>query len=321
MSIFNRHFDVDTVEKMLDSSENAWFRDLLRYWRPAGELQGVLDETQSEHQQARDHLRLAVRDGYLNFYRAGQSLGEVRLTQGFLESRVHNKYVYGDDEGGQDYVKIKGGKFTARDSSLSCYTDNLVHRWILAACNYCGGEKVFVDELVARNANVIDLEAGLPADPKIFHGIKTPRMDLVAIERCGMHWRLAFWEAKLASNGEAKCEGDVPMVIDQLNKYERWIREHRIEVRESYQRSCQALVKFHALAKRLDPRKADLGAAIVAVAGLDPSELWLDCQPRLIIDDRCKSDSFTANGHLKKLRKLGVHIQMVHGVADMALSG
>jgi hypothetical protein len=321
MSTFNRQFDVDGAEKAVHLPENTWFRDLLKYWRPAGEAAGDHREPQNEPQPEAVHLRLAIRDGYLNFYRAGQSVAEVRFSNGKLEGRVHNKYVYGEKGSGQKYVKITDGGFTGCDGSLVRYTDDLVRNWSLAACDYAGGEKLFVDELVAHNANVIDLEAGLPADPELWDEKSAPRMDLVALEPCGNHWKLVFWEAKLVTNPEARCEGESPKVIGQLDKYERWLKKNRNTVRESYRRSCEDLVKLHAIAKSLCPDKADLGAGIVMVDGQDPSELCLDRQPRLIIDDTHKNASFTAHGHLKKLRNLGVHVHMVQSAADMVLGG
>ena len=38
MTMFNREFDVSGVKAVLSVPENAWFRDLLKYWRPAGDL-------------------------------------------------------------------------------------------------------------------------------------------------------------------------------------------------------------------------------------------------------------------------------------------
>lgn len=316
MTIFNREFNVSGVKEILNAPENAWFRDLLKYWRPAGDL----GDTRSKPQAAADHLRLAIRDRYLNFYRAGQSVATVTFNNPKLEASVHNKYVYGKKDGGKAYVKITDGGFTGCDGSRVHYSDDLVHGWILAASDYAGGEKFFVDELVGRNANAIDLEAGLPADPELWEEKSAPRMDLVSLEPCGNHWRLAFWEAKLVTNSEARCQSGLPEVVEQLEKYETWLEKNRRIVCEAYRRTCADLVQFHEMAKALHPEIGELGNGIVAVAGEDASELCFDSKPRLIIDDISKNAAFTQNGHLQKLRDCGVHIHMVRTVPDMALS-
>jgi hypothetical protein len=315
MTMFSREFDVRGVKEVLNAPENAWFRDLLKYWRPAGELRDMRDKP-----LAADHLRLAIRDGYVNFYRAGQSVAKVTFTNGKLEASVHNKYVYGNKDGGQKYVKATGHGFTGPDGSSVRYSDDLVHRWILAASDYAGDEKLFVDELVGRNANAIDLEAGLPADPDLWPKKSAPRMDLVSLEPCGNHWRLAFWEAKLVTNSEARGERGIPEVVEQLDKYERWLEKNRKIVCEAYRRTCADLVQFHGMAKALYPETGELGNGIVTVAGQDASELCFDSKPRLIVDDSKKNTAFTQNGHLQKLRDCGVHIHMVRTVPDMALS-
>ena len=41
-------------------------------------------------------LRLAIRNGYLNFYRLGQSVARVECVSGELIADVHYKYVLGE---------------------------------------------------------------------------------------------------------------------------------------------------------------------------------------------------------------------------------
>jgi len=204
MTKFDRKFNVDAVEEAVHTGGNAWFRDLLIHWRPAGELQGI---GQRSSQSDADHLRLAIRDGYLNFYRDGQSVAEVSFVKGKHQGKVHNKYVYGDQGSGQEYVKIIDGKYKNHDGKPLVYRDGIVHEWIHNADAYAGKEKSFVDEVVARNADVIDLEIGLPADPDLWSEKSAPRMDLATIEPCGDHYKLVLWEAKLATNPEARFQG------------------------------------------------------------------------------------------------------------------
>jgi hypothetical protein len=67
---FGRRFNTSALEGFADHPEGGWWRDLLRLWRPAG----VPIDTDDPNDLG---LRLAVRNGYLNFYRQGQSVGKV----------------------------------------------------------------------------------------------------------------------------------------------------------------------------------------------------------------------------------------------------
>ncbi len=310
MTKFNREFDVDRAKEAVHLPENAWFRDLLKYWRPAGELR----DTRSQPQPEPDHLRLAIRDGYLSFYRGGQSVAKVRFANGKLEAEIHNKYVYEKGKG-QKCVRITDGAFTVGDGSRVLYSEDLMHRWIMAASEYAEGEKLFVDRFVGRNAGVIDLEAGLPWDPEIWQKKSAKRIDLVALEACEQSYRLVFWEAKLVTNSEARSR-TAPQVFEQLKNYRRWLAKHQGEVRSAYQYTCGVLVRLHALAKAQNPRICDLGEAIITVASQEASQLGVDTAPRLIIDDD-KCAAFTK--HLDKLQEQGIQVLLVRDLAEMAL--
>ena len=314
MTKFDRKFNVDAVEKAI--GESVWLQDLLGHWCPAGELQGG---GKGSTQPDQDYLRLAVRDGYLNFYRYGQSVARVKVVHGKPQAEVHNKYLDGDQGSGQDYVKITDGTYENHDGEPRVYRYGVVHDWIHRAEGHAGKEKSFVDDVVARNAGVIDLEVGLPADPGLWSENSAPRMDLAAIEPCGDHYKLAFLEAKLVTNSEARCKdaGAAPKVINQLKTYEKWIAKNRKVVTEAYQRCCNDLVLLHEIAKKLDKGKPELGKAIMSV-GQGASSLCVDGTPRLIIDARKGEAAFEK--HLKKLHDAGICVRMVRTDADMFLS-
>ena len=318
MTKFDRKFDVDAIREAMGAPENTWFRDLLIHWRPAGELQGGGEKSP---QSDEDHLRLAIRDGYLNFYRYGQSVARVKVVKGKLQAEVHNKYVYGDQGSGQDYVKITDGTYKNYDGARLAFRYGLVHDWIQKAEGHAGKEKRFVDDVVARNADVIDLEVGLPADPGLWSEKSAPRMDLAAIEPCGDHYKLVFWEAKLVTNPEARCKdaATAPEVTRQLEKYEKWIAKNRKLVCGAYQRCCKDLVRLYGIAKRLDKGKPELGKAIIA-AEQEAAPLCVDSTPRLIIDATEREVAFEKNGHLKKLHDLGICVRMVRTPDDMLMS-
>ena len=316
MTKFKRKFDVDCVEQLLDEPENAWFGDLLKCWRPAGD-----DPNGNENPTQAGHLRLAVRNEYLSFYRAGQSVAKVRIIDKCkLQAKIHRKYVFGKDcQGEEDYVVVTDGGFSDQHGARVPYCEELLRGWIRAASDkkYAKKEKCFVDNLVAKNPSVIDLEAGLPWDRDIWKKKSAKRIDLVTIEPCGDLYRLVFWEAKLVTNKETRSR-TVPQVFGQMENYGCWLAKHHDEVREAYQHTCKVLARLHAIAKA-HYSVTDLGDAIVTVAGQDGPQLGIDTRPRLIISDEDKSAAFIEHGHLDKLREQGFQVHMVRSRADMTL--
>jgi hypothetical protein len=328
MAIFGRTF---AIEKITDEvlKENPWFRDLLRLWRPAGHAPP--DTTPKTNPE---HLRLAIRDGYLNFYRAGRAVAKVEYGAKIgLRASIHNKYVLGDEGQGQSYMTISSNFLSDKNGRCRNYNGiEDLRNWIKAINeNHIpeekrpGKEKQFVDLIVASNPNTIDLEMALPAYLPVPEERTAPRMDLVALEPVGDHWRIVFWEAKLVDDARARCRGDdvFPKVVEQLAQYTRWLRhaDHRKLVAQAYRDTCRLLVEFRELAKCVNPEIEKLGPGIVAAAASGAPPLLLDDEPRLLIDNRTGDASFKGNGHLKKL--LGAphktHVQMVSGLNDMAL--
>lgn len=333
MSTFARSFPIHLLdEKTIE--ESPWFRDMLLYWRPAGdalhrdmtEAHELVANGQMPEEDPK-RLRLAIRNGYVNLYRGGQSVAKVDFGRsGRLQARIHNKYVDGDKGSGQAYVALTSAGFPDRQTGRLREYDSLavLRGWVSNANRYIGKEKRFVDLVVARNPNTVDLEMALPAyslDPK---GRKAPRMDLVALEPVGDRWQIVFWEAKLVDDPRARCRGTVsPKVVEQLSQYTKWLghADHRELVASQYQNACRLLVAFREVAKRVNPDIEELGPGLIAAAAPDAPPLLVDDAPRLLIDDRAGNLAFTQNGHLQKLRDKprGLHVQMVTGLDDMAL--
>ena len=333
ISTFARSFPIDGVDDRV-LEENPWFRDILMHWRPAGDsVQKGTSKTHNDVASASvsnedpERLRLAIRDGYLNFYRSGQSVAKVGFGRdGGLQARIHNKYLRGDQGFGRVYDTVTAAGVPDQETSeLRGYdgpTDLL--NWISNANLHVGKEKRFVDLVVARNPDTIDLEMALPAyllDPK---DRKSPRMDLVVLEPVDDRWRIVFWEAKLVDDSRARCRGaQPPEVIKQLAQYTTWLGHagHHELVAAAYQNVCRLLVEFREIAKGVNPEIEELGPGIVAAAASDAPALLIDDKPRLLIDDRLGNGSFTKNGHLQKLRDepCNLHVQMVTELDDMIL--
>jgi hypothetical protein len=334
MSIFGRTFAVEKITGQV-LAENPWLKDMLLDWRPAGDA--VYRDMTDAHkcvssgqmlEEDPRRLRLAIRNGYLNLYRGGQSVAKIGFgSSGCLQARIHNKYVHGEKGSGHTYVTLTSAGLPDQETSgLRDYGGLAALRgWVANANKHVGKEKRFVDLIVARNPDTIDLEMALPAysvDPK---ERIAPRMDLVALESVGDRWRIVFWEAKLVDDARARCRGDAvpPKVIDQLAQYTSWLTypNNRDLVARAYQNTCRLLVEFHGLAKRVNAGIEELGPGIVAAAAADAPSLLVDDEPRLLIDNRTGNVAFAQNGHLRKLRGAPhkIHVQMVSGLDDMAL--
>lgn len=208
MSTFGRTFPTGKItEQVLE--ENPWFKDMLLHWRPAGDaIHRDGSEAQKPGQNGQipeenpKHLRLAIRNGYLNLYRNGQSVAKISFARGrVLQARIHNKYVHGDKGGGQSYVILTSAGLPDSETGRLLEYGGVaaLHGWVANANGYIGEEKRFVDLIVARNPHTIDLEMALPAYSLARKERIAPRMDLVALEPAGNHWQIVFWEAKLVN--------------------------------------------------------------------------------------------------------------------------
>lgn len=284
-----------------------WWKDLLSLWTPSGVDSGS------------DGLRLAIRDGYLNFYRLGQSIARVEIDgQGMPTATTHFKYVGGTGEGRPDreYVALRddwlvwqrGGREERR-----AYKSGDLKSWIAVVnheprsggkSGFAGDEKKFVDRLVTANPNVIDLEMGLPAWGE---RRTAPRMDLVAIEEGR---RVVFWEAKLVEDSRLRCRAPIernskredlkPEVLKQLYDYREFLAnpEHVRLVETAYRQAAREMQILWGLTGRGEEMR--LGDDLLAAARL--SELDVDQEPRLVVFNKPVSKSWSV--HEAKLRNV-----------------
>jgi hypothetical protein len=181
-------------ESAATSDEPHWFKDLLSLWRPSGHCSGATG------------LRLAIRNGYLNFYRLGQSVARVYCVSGELRADVHYKYVLREPRPGMSkspYLRLTPKGVSFGHTLVAPYEGiSTLLQWIaVAEKQHAGVEKSIVDELVEKNDHVIDLEMALPAWslPKV-----AVRMDLVAIE----DRKVVFWEVKTVDDSRIRCRAE-----------------------------------------------------------------------------------------------------------------
>jgi len=242
------------------ASGDHWFIDLLSLWRPSGQPSGQWG------------LRLALRDGYMNFYRKGQSIARVKHIKGELVCFTHGKYASGArDFTGQAYARTVGRTTTLAAEIIPYNGLDTLKRWISRVNGdhehkgYIGLEKQLVDEVVAVNDNVIDLEMALPAWAL---QASAPRIDLVAVHE----GRLVFWEVKLP--GDSRVRSSVtfqadhnPEVLKQLRSYKIFLEQslHIEQIASAYRQTARLLVILRSYADQVST-PAPLGKSITATA-------------------------------------------------------
>jgi len=328
--VFGRSIGQGLEERLASLNSQGWWRDLLTMWRPAGQPSG------------NDGLRLAIRNGTMNFYRKGQSVAEINFDgKGQPYMRIHIAYVIGDKNLGKHYVRLSAdGLKSSSERDLGRYDGlpTLMH-WIKRAESRSVKEKKFIDELmdVKANANVIDVEMGLPGfleeartkkrmDEPTNPGKKiAPRIDIIALEQQDAGPTIVLWEAKMMENPELRCDGDEsPPVFGQLKDYESWIgqADHETQVAVAYQQTCQIFVAIHKMAKEINTEIGELGDLIISVAkSAKPPKI--DRRPRVVIRDSGNNQSWEKNGHARKFSDAEYFFQVVRGEShpEFALKG
>lgn len=305
MSKFARRLhDSRLTEETVDS--HAWFRELLRLWRPSG----TASEKDAEGRIS--SLRLAVRDGYLSFYGAGQQIAKVKCTeQSFLEE-VHRKYLgpETDQTGGGDYLRPAPPAADAAGAVL-------MNR-VATAAAWHGREKLFVDEVISANPDVFDLEVALTLTRPDAARPVAVRLDLATLEPHQDGWRIVLWEAKMANDGRVKSLAE-PKTMDQHRGYSEWLQDetNAAALIAGTKEACRLLVQLRELAIHAgQANMPPLGNGIVATGGNSGTPLTLDPNVRYVVDAREDTrGTFIGNGHDAKLRELAGHVQVI-GKAD-----
>lgn len=241
-----------------------WWRDLLTLWRPSG------------HQTADDGLRLAIRNGYLNLYRRGQSVARVAFdASGQPTLSVHAKYVVNDHERQLpklSYARLVDNQLVHRDLPSRPYAGSAsLKAWIDVIDQHftvTDGEKPLIDQLlgVSGNANVVDLEMALPA----WGAVKSaPRMDLVTIEDVSGDLTVVFGEVKTIDDGRIRCQAAEgrPKVVEQLGAYKTYLDQpgHCEAIAGAYRSAAARLVELNAMAANVRS-DLELGENIVRAA-------------------------------------------------------
>ncbi len=316
MSTFQRKLDLDAMSDA-NLASAPWLTEMLRHWYPAGHATNMvqwskLPGSKKESGLRPMGLRLAVRNGSLNFYCGGQSVAKVTLGRS-LKAETHAKYLTDDVVNGQIYQKL--GTEHADITSIMTRTHG-----------YHGVEKLFVEAICAKNGTIIDIEMGLPGLPVEHPKTKevrlvAPRIDLVALEPVVGGWKVVFWEAKLPGDRRMSTRSEEPEVVAQLETYSAWFADEAAKeaVLVAYRETCALLFELHQHALNLGLNVLlQLDPAIEAIAKTPTLLIGIDPKVRLLIDLR-KDDPHFPDGHLSKLEQHGIPVHCVRSEDDLPL--
>ncbi|WP_285537879.1 hypothetical protein [Brucella sp. NBRC 12950] len=307
MSKFKRRIDPSLLTQAT-VDEHHWLRELLLRWRPSG-----VPSERSEDGKFLS-LRLAVRNGYLSFYCAGNQIAKVGCANGFPYEETHHKYSNLPKRGSSEYIRLP--------QPLASSAREMLTNRIQKSFFRQNGEKDFVDEVVGSNPAFFDLELALSF---LSPGKTSPsayRLDGASLEPHLNGWQIALWEAKLAKNNGARAI-EVPVTMKQHAIYSAWfsVTGNAEAFIEGCRASCRYLVQLHELAKYAGNSDiAPLHESIVEIGSNPLTPLTLDPDVRYIVDVRgCKGVSFISNGHDKKLREHGIYVQVFGKDDNMVL--
>lgn len=201
-------------------------------------------------------LDVAMRSGYLNFYRYGQSIAKITWNS---KSKKPSAVMH------KKYLGENSDSYTSLEPQHLFLSEQVLARVIKSAEGYVGAEKKGCHYIAANHAAcVVDMEMGLPG--------LTSRFDLVAALPSGSENHLTFFEAKHSENTCLRARNEKPTVLAQLAKY-----KHDLQAQEKYILSgyCNAV----NTAKKIEIRSG----CLQALASLPSENIRLDMQPRLVV--------------------------------------
>lgn len=251
---------------------NQKFVDALKKWEPWKKI--IRDED----------LYVAIRKEYINIYYQGCSLFKISYKEELI-FETHYKYLVHPNmkhpliswEGESPAVLRRVGEIFIHKFDLDLLKKS--SSW------YAGEEKEGVHGILKSNINVVDVEVALSPKSDVEPDIEdqspkgrrvADRIDFAAIQKRDGKACIVFFEAKRFKNGELRSQKLKPRVIEQIKKYEIFIKQHRENLEKSYRLVCKNLVEL-VPPNRYDP--------LVKEVAESPEKLTVDSQVRLVVFD------------------------------------
>ena len=196
-------------------------------------------------------LFIAIRDGYLNVYKGGNSLLKLTLDGDRLAGETHYKYLLRPDSR-KPYVPVDNGVVKLPDAAALFHADlSDIPALKRAAAAYVGDEKAGVHRIVLSNPNVVDVEVAFGIEGNGEEGPSTRRIDFAALHPTADGAEIVFYEAKAFANKELRAAGDTPPpVVGQIEGYRNLLAEHADALARSYRAVCGNLAALVGVRER-----------------------------------------------------------------------
>jgi hypothetical protein len=226
-------------------------------------------------------------------YYRGNRLLKVWLDAGErLAGEVHYKYLLNPDVKPK-YRSVRDGEVDLPE--IAAFIPNFSNLDVLKRASklYARVEKSGVSEIIAANANILDVEvafghsddpdeedANLAGEMVAGKSHHYPRIDFVAVQKDGTGLKLVFFEAKHFTNPELTSGSGNPRVVDQISKYEKLLEKNKNKDKEdivdAYRRHCADMLDSDSV-----PKNSERYFYLSKI--LDAKSIRLDTEPRLIV--------------------------------------
>lgn len=240
-------------------------------------------------------LFIAIRKDYVNVYLNGSSLLKLWLEGDELVGETHYKYLL-IPETSRPYIKVVGGRALI-ESHADLFQPDLSNLQALkrAANTYSGGEKSGVHQIVMGNPNVIDVEIAFGAESERTGSITANRIDFAALRQQPAGLEVVFYEAKQFSSKELRASGASVPVLDQLRRYESFLRNEQLALTNSYRAVCENLIALDGVRERYTSMQALMR---------DQPKFAIQSEVRLVVFgfDNDQKNGANWSGHRAKLK-------------------
>ncbi|MDR3471667.1 MAG: hypothetical protein P4M09_08260 [Devosia sp.] len=218
MATYSRLFPVDRLAAWDAAHPGNAVRALFDRWRLPG-----------QKAVERAPLRLRLGDGYLEFYVRGQPLAKLTVGQSGPRLSLPLTYVAGRARNwsGGSCPSMRWLHEIDADGLADPTMSSLILDWINAAETYASAQQRFVDDLIAANPGVLNLEVGFPERDLPDIARVPPPITLVIAQRVGDEPpSICLWEARSAGNPDLRSEKNEPLAISgRLAELQRWVTD------------------------------------------------------------------------------------------------
>ena len=145
------------------------------------------------------------------------------------------------------------------------------------------------------NPNVIDVEIAFGAESERTGSITANRIDFAALRQQPAGLEVVFYEAKQFSSKELRASGASVPVLDQLRRYDSFLRNEQLALTNSYRTVCENLIALDGVRERYTSMQALMR---------DQPKFAIQSEVRLVVFgfDNDQKNGANWSGHRDKLK-------------------